>query len=112
MSDAVLAIWVSLVSIVILNGCAAGVVAMLHAWRSSMRRGSRVTVALAVTAFLPASMFIPAIIKDSLTDAEEPVIMALAVGAIFVVALVTSLPGALIVARKLEAPGDEFRAFE
>jgi hypothetical protein len=112
MSEAILAIWVSFVLIVILNGCAAGVVAILHAWRSSMRRGGRVIVAVAVTASLPAIMFVPAFIGDSLNPAEEPVVMVIAMSAIFVVAFVTSLPGAVIVARKLEAPGDEFRAFE
>jgi hypothetical protein len=112
MSDALLAIWVTLVSIVILNGCAAGVAAMIHARRSPMRRGGRLMLAVGVTALLPTSMFIPAFIGDSLANTEEPYVMAFAVAAIFVVALVTSIPGALIMARKLEQPGDEFRAFE
>ena len=45
MSDTVIVLWAGLVFALILNGCAAGVVAMLHAWRSSMGRGGKAVAA-------------------------------------------------------------------
>ena len=113
MSETVFAIWVIAVLIVLLNGCAAGVVAILHARRATLRRGRRVMTAAAVTALLLASMFIPFALADfSSTGMEEPIVIGLTLAMVFAVSLVVSIPGALIVARKLEAPGEEFRAFE
>jgi len=113
MSDMALTIWVIVVLVILLNGCAAGVVAILHVRGSKMRRGSRVATATAVTGFLPASMFIPFAISDvALTGSEEPLVIAIALVMSFGLAMVLSLPGALVMSRKLEAPGEEYRTFE
>ena len=112
MSEVATAIWVIVVFIVMLNGCAAGVVGMLHAWRSKMGRGMRTLTAVVLTALLPSSMFIPSGFMDATMGTEGPLILGLAFGMVFALTLIVSLPGALIVARKLEQPGEEYRAFE
>ena len=97
------------------NLCAAGVAAILHAWRSKMRRPVRVVAAAAATGALPASTLIVAGLVQvgwPTTSAEEPFIAALAFALVMGLTMLASLPGAFIVARKLEAPGDDFRAFE
>jgi len=113
MYDLALAIWMIIVLIVMLNGCAAGVIAILHIRRSTMRRGSRVAIAAAVTGFLPVSLVIPFAIADlGPTGSEGPLVVFLGLTMILGVGMLFSLPGALILARKLEAPGGEYRAFE
>jgi hypothetical protein len=103
--------WVAVTGFIGLNGFAAGVVAVLQAWRSGMRRGSRIFVASATSALLPASymIVIPAMTG---TSGEEFGIMILSSAVIFAFATVVSLPGAIIVSRKLVQPGDEYRTFE
>jgi hypothetical protein len=111
MTDFAIGIWAILISIVILNGCAAGVVAILHAWGSKMRRGGRALAAVLVTGLLPAAMILPGFFRTGVFG-EESTVVVLGLAMILVLSSVVSLPGALIVARKLEAPGDEFRTFE
>lgn len=110
----IIIIWLIVFSILVFNLCAAGVVAILHAWRSKMRRGGRIVTAAALAGFLPSSTFLAGGLVESLTSSssEEPFVMALAFGMIMLIATVVSLPGALIVARKLDTPGDDFRTFE
>ena len=105
-------IWGILISIVGVNLSAAGVVAILHAWRSKMRRGGRIFTAAAMTGLLPASLMIPTMLPGVSAGAEAPVGLVVAFFMVLGMVTVVSLPGALIVARKLEAPGDEFRVFE
>ena len=113
MPEAVILSWFAIVSIIGLNGFAAGLAAILYLWRRSLRRGSRATIAAAVSGFLPATIFIPMALTDREFVAGDGIMIA-AVGftTFWAVAMAVSLPGALIVARKLEAPGDDFRAFE
>ena len=110
----VVGIWAIVVGIAILNLCAAGVAAVMHAWRSKMRRGGRIVTAAAVTGFLPASTLLAAGIAETAwsSTAEEPLVMGLAFAMLLTIGMVVSLPGALLVARKLEAPGDDYRSFE
>lgn len=110
----VIGIWAILVSVIGFNLSAAGMVAILHAWGSKMRRGGRIMMAALVAGLLPASALIAVGLADTVwsSSPEEPFVMALAFGMVLAVATVVSLPGALIVARKLEAPGDDYRAFE
>lgn len=108
MGSAVILIWLGFVSLIGLNGFAAGVVAILHAWRRKMRRGGRILLASAAAGSLPTSV----IFVIMMTESEELVVVALGLVMVLAVSGVLSLPGAMIVARKLERPGDQFRAFE
>ena len=113
MSDTVIVLWAGLVFALILNGCAAGVVAMLHAWRSSMGRGGKAVAAGFATGVGTGAMFMTFAIDDLTTsDTEGPLVVGLALAVFVAIATVVSLPGALIVARKLDRPGEDFRAFE
>jgi hypothetical protein len=105
-------LWAIFVSIVGLNGFAAGIVTVLYLWRRQQRRGTRVLAAVMLTALLPASLMAPGMLMSASAGATAPVGMLVGTAFLFAAAMVVSLPGALIVARKLEAPGDEFRAFE
>jgi hypothetical protein len=109
---ALIGLWGIVVSLIFINGFAAGMVAILFAWRRSQRRGSRVLTAVVLTGLLPASMMVPALLAQASAGFESPAGMIIGTVGVFVLAMAGSLPGALIVARKLEAPGDEFRAFE
>jgi hypothetical protein len=61
-----------------------------------------------------APLLVVGLIQSGLPDSspEEPLYVALAVALIMAVTMIVSLPGALIVCRKLDAPGDDFRTFE
>lgn len=111
MTEAVILGWVGVTGLIGLNGFAAGIVAVLHEWRSSLRRASRIVVASTTSGLLPASYFM---VIPAATAAErgEFGVMALAGAVVFVIAAVASLPGAIVLARKLARPGDEFRTFE
>jgi hypothetical protein len=107
-------VWLGLVALIGLNGFAAGVAAILHAWRVKLPRESRSFLASACAAFLAASSFVGlAMIGASETDASNgTTLLVFIFGVCFVVALVVSLPGAILVGRKLDGPGDAHRAFE
>lgn len=102
--------WVIVVTIVGLNGFAAGVAAILHARRSKLRRGSRTVLAAAIAATLPASFFVVVPLAEGWRSWDSGWLLALA--AVLGLGAAVSLPGASIITRKLEAPGDEYRAFE
>src|SRR5687767_11061765 len=108
----IIGIWMIVISVVGVNLCAAGIAAILHAWRSKFRRGGRVVAAAAVAGFLPSSSLLAVGLAESAWSgpSEEPFVMAIAFGVVMAIAAIVALPGALIVARKLEAPGDDFRA--
>jgi hypothetical protein len=103
--------WLVLTGLIGLNGFAAGVVAILEAWRSRMRQGSRIFIACATAALLPAS-YLVVIPATTGAGSEEFGVMLLAAAVVFAVSIVASLPGAVIVSRKLVQPGDAYRAFE
>ena len=110
MSDTIILVWVIAVTVLALNGFAAGVAALFYA-RKSMRGGSRNLLAAALAGLLPASLVIVVPLAQA-GAGEEPYIWLLAFAILFAVSTGVSLPGAIIVSRKLEKPGDEFRAFE
>ena len=103
-------VWVLLVLLVGLNGFAAGVVAVLHIWSSATPRRTRIVSAGAATALLTASPLLALALGGEVTG--EPLVLVVLVGLFSVLAAAASLPGALIVARKLEGPVDVVRAFE
>jgi hypothetical protein len=110
MAEWVIGIWAFVVAIVGLNLCAAGMAAILHAWRSQMRRGGRAVLASALSAILPSSFLVVVPLTEGWGEWESGWILAIAMA--LALGTVVSLPGSLFVARKLEAPGDDFRAFE
>jgi hypothetical protein len=115
MSEAIVGIWLIVVTVLGLNGFAAGMAAALYIWRRGMRRGARIASASTLAGLLPASIFIVAGASElfgASALSEEPVVWVVVVGLVLVVAGVVSLPGALVVGRKLEQPGSEYRAFE
>jgi hypothetical protein len=111
----VIGIWAIVIAIVAFNLCAAGVAAVLHAWRSKMRRRGRIVAAAAATGVLPASTLIVAGLVEigwPTSSPEEPLVVALAFALVMGLTMIVSLPGAFLVARKLESPGEDYRAFE
>jgi hypothetical protein len=113
MSDTVLAIWVIVVWIFVLNCCAAGVGAMLHIWRRKIRRGGRIVAAAAIAGLLNIGMFVPVAFTDpTWAGPDGPLFLGVVFLGVLVLTFVIALPGAMVVARKLEAPGDDYRAFE
>jgi len=111
----IIGVWAIAMVIIGFNLCAAGVAAILHAWRSKMRRPARVVAAAAVTGVLPASTLIVAGLVEvgwRTSSSEEPFVAALVFTLVMGLTMLASLPGAIIVSRKLEAPGDDFRVFE
>ncbi len=83
----VVVIWVVLATIVGLNGLAAGVAAMLHAWRSPLKRGGRTFWASAVAGFLPASSLVAvAILGSTENTTEGPMVLVSIFGMCFAVA--------------------------
>jgi hypothetical protein len=110
-----IAVWAIAMVVIAFNLCAAGVAAILHAWRSKIRRPARVAAAAATTGVLPASTLIVVGLVEvgwPTSSVEDPFVAALAFALVMGLTMLASLPGAFIVARKLEAPGDDFRAFE
>ena len=109
-------VFVSLIVLLVVagNGLAAGVAAVLHAWQVRLPRESRIFVASATAALIPtAVLFVLALVGSSQADGSigtsELLIVA---GACLAVTTIVSLPGAIAVTRKLEAPGDAYRVFE
>jgi hypothetical protein len=103
--------WIGIVILVGLNGFAAGAAAILHLWRSRLARGTRSMLAAALAGALPASFLIVIPMADS--GMGEPfAVFLLAFAVVLAGATAVSLPGAIIVSKKLEKPGEEFRAFE
>ena len=108
-----LLIWFAIALIIGLNGFAAGSSAILYLWRPRVRRAARIVTAVLLSGFLPASVLIPvAIASGAFAGGEGPIVFGIGFVAFFALAGAVSLPGALIVARKLEKPGDEFLTFE
>lgn len=103
--------WVVFVCASMLNGASAGVAALLHCWLSRFGRGARILSAALAAGALPASMLIVVPLADPET-AGQPSYWITAVALVFAVGGAASLPGAILVTRKLARPGEDYRAFE
>ena len=110
MSGSIAFVWMLIVTLVGLNGFAAGVAAVLHIWRRGMRRRTRVLLASVAGGLLPVSPLLAFAFGGEVTG--EPRVLVIVAGVFSAAAVVASLPGAVIVARRLEGPGDAVRAFE
>ena len=109
---AVTGIWVVFVFLVLLNGFAAGMAAVLHVWRSGQRRRSRIVTAAALTGLVPTVMIFPAVFEQELAGGAQLAGMIVGMGMMFGLSTVVSLPGAVIIGRRLDGPGDAYRTFE
>ena len=107
-----LGLWAIVISIIALNVFSIGIVAVLHLWRRRQSRGGKVLIAAVCTGLLPASLMVPSLLLSVSIGATAPAGLLIGAVVVFVAAMVVSLPGALIVARKLDAPGEDYRAFE
>jgi hypothetical protein len=107
-------VWLSVVSLVGLNGFAAGVAAALHIWVGGMRRRRIAILASVVSGFLPASMLVVTggLGRRPVSFFEDPFVVAAAFAIALGFAALLSFPGATIVARKLDGHRDAVRAFE
>lgn len=107
-------IWMGLFWIIGINGFAAGLAAVLYLWRGQYRHRSRTLLASALTGALPASMFIAIGAMDSTLSAGMETGIGFTVAFVFALVIngLFSLPGAIIVSRKLDGGGDAFRSFE
>lgn len=114
MSETVITMsWLTIVSIIGLNGCAAGFATMIYLWRRRLRGGPRAMLAAAASGLLPASVFLPMAFTDrEFVGGEGPLVAAIAFVVVWGIATCVALPGALTVGRRLEAPGQDYRSFE
>jgi len=112
MSEVAVLTWAGLVFATILNGCTAGIAAILHARRSNMPRAGKILTAGLVTGLLTALMYLPFAIFAEASAPDGALINVLLHAVLLVVATVVSLPGALVVLHKLDSPGNVHRDFE
>jgi hypothetical protein len=103
--------WVILVTALMLNGTSAGVAALLHCWPGRFGRGGRIFLAALAAGALPASFLIVVPLAEAGTRGE-PAYLALALAVVFAVGVGLSLPGAIVVTRRLAKPGEDYRAFD
>jgi uncharacterized membrane protein YhaH (DUF805 family) len=111
MSETVALIWGFALFGALINGCGAGMAATLHA-RGRLRRGGKVWGACIVTGLITAGIFAPFAFTDAQLADDDPVTLVLVLVVIFVIAMIVALPGALMITRRLQAPGDDYRTFE
>lgn len=106
--------WTLFFGLVGINGFAAGMAAILHIWRGKDRLRIRVLLAATLSGALPSSVVVVVGLAEGemVADAAVGAGLGLAFLASTAVTGLASLPGALVISRKLAGPGDAFRAFE
>jgi len=110
--SAFIAIWAIVLFVVVLNGFAAGMAAILHVWRTRQPRRSRALTAAAITGLIPVVMSAPAVFAQATVGAVSVFGLIVGFAVVYGLTMAVSLPGALIIARMLEGPGGAYRAFE
>ncbi len=107
----VIVIVTGLVSIVGLNLSAAGIVACFYLWRRKVPVSTRAMLAAGLAGLLPVLASMAPLAMQIVEGGQEAVIMLVVIAMVLAVSTVLSLPGALVVSRKLQQPLDH-RAFE
>jgi hypothetical protein len=111
MSEWIILGWVTLVTVLTLNGTSAGVAALLHCRPGRFGRGGRILLAALAAGALPASFLVVVPLADA-TTRGQPAYLVLALALVFAVGAGLALPGAIVITRKLAKPGEHYRAFE
>ena len=111
MNEWIIVGWVIFVIVLALNASSAGVAALLHCWPGRFGRGGRIVLAGLVAGSLPASIMIVVPLAQGGAGGQTAY-WILASGLVFAVAVGLSLPGAIVVTRRLARPGEDYRAFE
>ena len=106
--QALIGLWTLVLFIVLLNGFSAGVVAGLHVWR----RRQRILAAAAVAGLVPAAIAVPSRLIDISVGTQAPFALVVSIAVMSLVTMAASLPGAMIIARKLDGPGNAHMVFE
>jgi hypothetical protein len=104
-------VWLGTVTLLAVNGAAAGIAAGLQTASRRMPRAGRIAISAVTAALLPTSVLILPLIDpiEFGVDLEAGLVLfALMFGG----GTVGSLPGAWLMTRRLERARDEFRAFE
>jgi hypothetical protein len=109
--SSVAALWSLLVTLAMMNLCAAGIAAIVYAWSRRIGHGGRVAIGALVTGSIPVVAFLPIYAGDFLRT-PDPEWRFAAMPVLLIILAVFSAPCAWLVSRKLDAPRDEFRAFE
>lgn len=102
---------VLLLSAVLLNGFSAGIAAALFLWREGMARGQRIAFAALATGVTVCLLVVAIVLVDQGID-DDPVTSVIAMLFFVAVGAVMSLPGAVIISRRIERDprvGDTFR---
>ena len=111
MSEALpMLLWVGCGGVVICNLIAAGAAAIFYIWSGSSTPGVRILSAAAMGGFVPAALTggVVMIASGTTGNFDAWIVMA----PLFLFGLVSSLPGAITVTRKLHRPPDYRSHFE
>lgn len=114
MYDIGVAVWILLVALVGLNGFAAGVAAVLHLWRGAVRQRVRIIQAATATGLLPVAMVALPMFVQLGGSGGVPELVGTVIGMVLLLGLgaLVSLPGAIVITRKLAGGGDAYKSFE
>lgn len=96
-----IAVSIILASILILNGFAAGVVAILYHWRGHTKVGQRALIGGMSSGIASLLLFLGPVLLDAIGGTEETLIMLLALTVVAVAGGVVSIPGAILMSRKI-----------
>ena len=84
----------------------------MHVWRRRQPRRSRILAAAAVAGLVPAAIAVPSRLIDISVGTQAPFALVVSIAVMSLVAMAASLPGAMIIARKLDGPGNAHMVFE
>ena len=102
--------WMAFGALLVCNLIAAGCAALFHIWSGDSTPGVRMLAGAAMGGFVPAVLLggLVMIGAETVATFEAWTVMAV----IFLIGLLTSFPGAVLVTKKLHRPPDYSRHFE
>src|SRR3989337_2152249 len=104
MGETAVLIWLGAVSVIGVNGFAAGIAAMLYIWRRRLGKSGRALLAAFAAGLLPAVMVGGIGLSEEGFSGDGPLMVALVFGVFALIGSVAALPGAILVAQGLEQP--------
>ncbi|RJY08807.1 hypothetical protein [Aurantiacibacter aquimixticola] len=90
-----------LIGIVIMNGFAAGVVAILYHWRGNANVSQRALFGSVVAGLASGTLLLGPFLSEGLIGAGGAGVGAFVIGFMFAAGLIVSLPGAFLMSRKI-----------